>query len=97
MTLEWWDDLWLNEGFASYLEYRGASSYETEWDTYSLFLTRDLHGVMDLDATLGSHPIVVNVTTPDEVSLEILWKQVFFFWNFINCTASSFPNMYKFQ
>ncbi len=29
-------------------EYIGAGSYETDWDTYSLFLTRDLHGVLDL-------------------------------------------------
>ena len=67
VTLEWWDDLWLNEGFASYLEYRGAAAHEPDWDTESLFLSRDLHRVLDLDATLGSHPIVVSVETPDEV------------------------------
>ncbi|KAG0714705.1 Glutamyl aminopeptidase [Chionoecetes opilio] len=32
VTLEWWDDLWLNEGFASYIEYKGVANYEKDWD-----------------------------------------------------------------
>ena len=31
MTCDWWDDLWLNEGFASYLEYLGVNSVEPDW------------------------------------------------------------------
>ena len=57
----------LNEGFASYMEYRGCASYETGWDTASWFLFKDLYPVLDLDATIGSHAIVVDVNTPDEV------------------------------
>ena len=58
----------LNEGFANYLQYKGVKSYETSWDTDSYFLTGDLHGVLDLDATLSSHSIVVNVDTPDQIN-----------------------------
>ena len=68
MTVHWWNDLWLNEGFATYIEYKGVKSYETNWDTDSKFLTDDLHHVMDLDATKGSHPIVVDVDTPDQIN-----------------------------
>ncbi|KAH9361518.1 hypothetical protein HPB48_001380 [Haemaphysalis longicornis] len=32
VTMEWWDDLWLNEGFASYIEYKGIDHVEPEWD-----------------------------------------------------------------
>lgn len=35
MTLRWWNDLWLNEGFASYVEYLGADSAEPTWDIVS--------------------------------------------------------------
>ena len=68
MTVFWWNDLWLNEGFASYIEYKGMKAFETDWDTECLFLTSDLHRVLALDSTLSSHPIVVDVNTPDQIN-----------------------------
>lgn len=32
VTLRWWNDLWLNEGFASYVEYLGADNAEPDWN-----------------------------------------------------------------
>jgi len=29
--MKWWDDLWLNEGFASYIEYKGLNHFRPEW------------------------------------------------------------------
>ena len=55
------------------MEYRGCGSHETTWDVESWFLFKDLYPVLDLDATIGSHPIVVDVNTPDEV---FSWKDV---------------------
>ena len=68
VTLSWWDDLWLNEGFASYMEYKGVANYHTDWNMESQFLTSDLHRVMDLDATVNSHPIVQPVENPDQIT-----------------------------
>lgn len=31
MTMDWWDDLWLNEGFASFFEYVGVEEAEKDW------------------------------------------------------------------
>lgn len=36
VTLKWWDDLWLNEGFASYVEIKGVAYVEPTWDMVSL-------------------------------------------------------------
>lgn len=68
VTLDWWDDLWLNEGFASYIEYKGVANYEKEWDMEGQFLVNDLQRVMVLDSQLTSHPIVQAVNHPDEIT-----------------------------
>jgi aminopeptidase N len=58
----------LNEGFATYLSYDGVKKAEPDWDTESMFLTGDLHRVLDHDATISSHAIVVDVDTPDQIN-----------------------------
>ena len=58
----------LNEGFASYMEYKGVANYHDDWEIEDQFLSSDLHRVLDLDATLNSHPIVQEVSHPDQIT-----------------------------
>ena len=50
------------------MEYKGVANYHTDWNMESQFLTSDLHRVMDLDATVNSHPIVQTVENPDQIT-----------------------------
>lgn len=68
VTMAWWDELWLNEGFASYIEYKGCQHAEPNWGMLEQFLIEDLHPVLVTDATLASHPIVQTVETPDQIT-----------------------------
>lgn len=68
VTMDWWDDLWLNEGFASYIEYRGQNASEPEWSADQFFLSEDMHGVMRSDALDSSHPIIQPVTDPNQIT-----------------------------
>lgn len=66
--MKWWSDLWLNEGFASYIEFKGVDAAWPEWKMMDQFTVDTMHGIMNLDATLGSHPIVTGVQTPDQIT-----------------------------
>ncbi|XP_036963792.1 aminopeptidase N-like [Acanthopagrus latus] len=57
VTLRWWNDLWLNEGFASYVEYLGADEAEPEWNVKDLIVLSDVHRVFAIDALVSSHPL----------------------------------------
>uniref|UniRef100_A0A034VK36 glutamyl aminopeptidase n=1 Tax=Bactrocera dorsalis TaxID=27457 RepID=A0A034VK36_BACDO len=68
VTMKWWNDLWLNEGFASYIEYKGVNKVHPEWAMLDQFIVADLHDVLELDATLASHPIVQTVESPAQIT-----------------------------
>uniref|UniRef100_H2SSR9 Aminopeptidase n=1 Tax=Takifugu rubripes TaxID=31033 RepID=H2SSR9_TAKRU len=57
VTLDWWNDLWLNEGFASYVEYLGADKAEPDWNVKDLIVLNDVHRVFAIDALTSSHPL----------------------------------------
>lgn len=68
VTPKWWDDLWLNEGFASYMEFVGSDHVEPTWKMFDQFLTDSLLPVMELDSLESSHPVSVPVNDPDEIN-----------------------------
>lgn len=69
VTPMWWTDLWLNEGFASYLEYLGVQAVEPDWKSLDQFVVNEVHTVFALDALTNSHPISVKeVENPDEIN-----------------------------
>lgn len=67
VTMEWWTHLWLNEGFASYIEYLAVHKLFPEWDIWTQFSTNDLGVALGLDALESTHPIEVTVHHPSEI------------------------------
>lgn len=68
VTMQWWDDLWLNEGFATYVEYLGVEKVEPDWGMKEMFVINELQNVMELDALRSSHPVSVPVSDPREIN-----------------------------
>ena len=68
VTMAWLNDLWLNEVFSSYIEYKGVDTVYNDWGMMDQFLIDDLHSVLNLDASLASHPIVQTVEHPDDIT-----------------------------
>ncbi|KAF1387135.1 hypothetical protein PFLUV_G00102120 [Perca fluviatilis] len=57
VTLRWWNEVWLNEGFASYVSYLGADHAEPAWNLKDLIILDDVHRVFEVDALTSSHPL----------------------------------------
>jgi aminopeptidase N len=62
VTMAWWDDLWLNEGFASWMSTKATDHFHPEWRPVLAALA-DKDQAMNLDARAGTHAIVQRVAS----------------------------------
>jgi len=67
VTMRWWTDLWLNEGFASWVEYLAIDELFPEWQMWTQFIVDEQQQAMKLDSLDNTHPIEVPVHHPDEI------------------------------
>lgn len=67
VTMEWWTHLWLNEGFASYIEFLAVDHLFPEWDIWSQFAYMELGTALRLDSLKHTHPIEIEVHHPNEI------------------------------
>ncbi|MBA3758531.1 M1 family metallopeptidase [Candidatus Saccharibacteria bacterium] len=67
VTMRWWTDLWLNEGFASWIEYLAVDHMFPQWQMWTQFAVDEQHRALKLDALEHTHPIEVTVHHPDEI------------------------------
>ncbi len=67
VTMRWWTDLWLNEGFATWVEYLATDHLFPEWHMWTQFVVDEQQQSMKLDSLDNTHPIEVPVHHPDEI------------------------------
>ncbi|WP_426172927.1 M1 family metallopeptidase [Massilia sp. TWR1-2-2] len=67
VTMQWWDDLWLNEGFASWMESRMSERLHPEWNT-RLNAVGVREQAMERDSVATTHPVVQHVETVEQAS-----------------------------
>ena len=68
VTMEWWDDLWLNESFASWMGTKAVDWLFPDWEMWTQFVNMDTNRALSLDSLKNSHPIEQEVKNPAEVS-----------------------------
>ena len=66
VTMQWWDNIWLNEGFATWMENKPVAAMHPEWNIPQM-VARDLQRTMDTDAQPTTRPIRAKADTPDEI------------------------------
>lgn len=67
VTMQWWDDLWLNEGFASWMENKAANDLNPAWKAEAAAVSSDREAAMGIDATAATHPIIRKIETVDQI------------------------------
>ena len=67
VTMAWWNDLWLNESFASWMGDKAVDALYPEWEKWNQFLVDDTARALQLDGLRNSHPIEQEVDDPAEI------------------------------
>lgn len=67
VTMRWWDDLWLNEAFATWMAFDIVAKWRPEWQMWNDF-SHARNSALQLDALENTHPIYTPVHTPSEAT-----------------------------
>jgi len=62
--MKWWSDLWLNEGFATYMATLGVDHIEPDWEELKETAADDFLVVTAIDALQSSHPVCIPIKDP---------------------------------
>ncbi|RJE21269.1 Aminopeptidase [Aspergillus sclerotialis] len=68
VTMDFWDGLWLNEGFATWMSWYSCNAFYPEWKVWQTYVIDNLQGALSLDSLRSSHPIEVPVKRADEIN-----------------------------
>ncbi|KAJ3376746.1 Aminopeptidase 2 mitochondrial [Entophlyctis sp. JEL0112] len=67
VTMKWWNDLWLNEGFATFVAWFAVDHLFPEWNVWPFFINSEFSQALQLDSLRSSHPIDVEVKSAKAV------------------------------
>ena len=76
--MDWWDELWLNEGFATWVGWLATDHFHPEWDVWSQFVSQDMQMAFTRDSLRSSHPIEVpikNALDVDQIFDDISYRK----------------------
>ena len=68
VTMNWWNDLWLNESFANMMEYVAIDTLHPEWRMWEDFATNEVTAALRRDSLGGVQSVQADVNHPDEIS-----------------------------
>jgi len=66
--MSWWTQLWLNEGFASHVEYVVQDKLFPDWQMWTVFVATTQAAAFQLDAMASTHPVEVECETVEQIN-----------------------------
>src|SRR3989454_4988027 len=67
VTMKWWDDIWLNESFATFMGHHAVDQGYPQWKVWQDFVRTQTSGAMGRDGLRSTHPIEARVKNPEEI------------------------------
>ncbi len=67
VTMKWWNDLWLNESFATWMAYSASDQLFPEWQVWTNFYTKETMRAFDRDSLANIQPVRQQVDNPQEI------------------------------
>jgi tricorn protease interacting factor F2/3 len=67
VTMKWWDDIWLNESFATFMGHKAVDNAYSQWNVWEDFVRTSTSGAMGRDGLRSTHPIEARVKDPEEI------------------------------
>lgn len=67
VTMKWWNGLWLNEGFATFMSYCAMHDKFPTWDVWTQYVTGPFLSALRVDSLKNTHPIEIDVKNPYEI------------------------------
>ena len=68
VTMNWWNDLWLNESFANMMEHVAIDALQPDWHMWEDFATNEVTAALRRDSLDGVQSVQADVNHPDEIS-----------------------------
>lgn len=68
VTMQWWNDLWLNESFANMMEYVAIDALHPEWRMWEEFATHEVTAALRRDSLDGVQAVQTDINHPDEIN-----------------------------
>ena len=67
VTMDWWNELWLNESFATWVGYLATDHLHPEWDEWAQFTFEATQAAFNIDSLRSSHAVAVPVKAAQDV------------------------------